>query len=258
MLIEARACEVVAQLSLYAQRKQRLLQPDDPQDAELMALATAQLQQLSNESLEELLLDTYDEVHRRNTAETWDAFSQAADMPPDCVLVPFLPVTPGLPPVRLQVSACVRAHSLGNQTLDTVVAQTRGLSHSHFSKPPNSHGRSWRSFQSRGSSPLLTRSFAMLRGANRRGQRGTLPPTSPRRTRSQTRPRPRRRTRARLQLAAMPQPAVPTTYGCPVSPPPLVLFSRLLRVAARVQPPLPSLRWGPRRLPLPPYHPCSP
>lgn len=117
MLIEARACEVVAQLSVHVQRKQHLLSPNDAHDAELMALATAQLQQLADDNLEELLLDAYDEVHRRHTAEMWDSFSKAADMPPDCVLVPFLPVTPGLAPVRLQVNYASLGEEQGAQVL---------------------------------------------------------------------------------------------------------------------------------------------
>lgn len=104
MLLEARACEVVCRLASHVHRKQRELSAPHAHDVELLARATVQLQQLSDNGFDHLLLDAYDEMDRRETAEVWDAVSKAAcDVPPDCVLVPFLPVTPGLPAVRLQV-----------------------------------------------------------------------------------------------------------------------------------------------------------
>ncbi|CAK6959478.1 ARF GTPase-activating protein GIT2b isoform X4 [Scomber scombrus] len=74
--------------------------------SEFAKAAKKKLQSLSNHQFEELAMDVYDEVDRRETDAVWLATQNHSTLVTDTTVVPFLPVNPEYSSTRNQASAC--------------------------------------------------------------------------------------------------------------------------------------------------------
>ncbi|CDQ66335.1 unnamed protein product [Oncorhynchus mykiss] len=72
--------------------------------SELAKAAKKKLQSLSNHLFEELAMDVYDEVDRRETDAVWLATQNHSTLVTDTTVVPFLPVNPEYSSTRNQAS----------------------------------------------------------------------------------------------------------------------------------------------------------
>lgn len=84
------------------QNGQHLLIPDQSKKeiSEQLKIARGKLQLIPNRMFEELVMDLYDEVDRRETEAIWATSS----LNPEIGAVPFLPTNPHLSATRNQVS----------------------------------------------------------------------------------------------------------------------------------------------------------
>ena len=80
--------------------------PPQPTRVDELRVAKRKLQGLNNSVFEELSIDVYDEVDRRETDAIWNAVEGSGGK--NAVIIPFLPVNPGVPTVSAPLSnACL-------------------------------------------------------------------------------------------------------------------------------------------------------
>jgi G protein-coupled receptor kinase interacting protein 2 len=81
--------------------------------SELAKAAKKKLQALSNHLFEELAMDTYDEVDRRENDALWLSTQNHSTLVTDRQSIPFLPVNPELSSTRNQVCKYMFEKSVG-------------------------------------------------------------------------------------------------------------------------------------------------
>uniref|UniRef100_A0AAY4BJE7 Arf-GAP domain-containing protein n=1 Tax=Denticeps clupeoides TaxID=299321 RepID=A0AAY4BJE7_9TELE len=103
--------------------------PGDSQDlSELAKAAKKKLQSLSNHQFEELAMDVYDEVDRRETDAVWLATQNHSTLVTDTTVVPFLPVNPEYSSTRnqgRQKLARFNAHEFATLVIDILADAKR-------------------------------------------------------------------------------------------------------------------------------------
>ncbi|XP_028834799.1 ARF GTPase-activating protein GIT2b isoform X3 [Denticeps clupeoides] len=101
----------------------------DSQDlSELAKAAKKKLQSLSNHQFEELAMDVYDEVDRRETDAVWLATQNHSTLVTDTTVVPFLPVNPEYSSTRnqgRQKLARFNAHEFATLVIDILADAKR-------------------------------------------------------------------------------------------------------------------------------------
>ncbi|XP_028834803.1 ARF GTPase-activating protein GIT2b isoform X7 [Denticeps clupeoides] len=102
---------------------------DSSQDlSELAKAAKKKLQSLSNHQFEELAMDVYDEVDRRETDAVWLATQNHSTLVTDTTVVPFLPVNPEYSSTRnqgRQKLARFNAHEFATLVIDILADAKR-------------------------------------------------------------------------------------------------------------------------------------
>uniref|UniRef100_H0ZAT0 GIT ArfGAP 2 n=1 Tax=Taeniopygia guttata TaxID=59729 RepID=H0ZAT0_TAEGU len=86
--------------------------------SELAKAAKKKLQSLSNHLFEELAMDVYDEVDRRETDAVWLATQNHSTLVTETTVVPFLPVNPEYSSTRNQKLARFNAHEFATLVID--------------------------------------------------------------------------------------------------------------------------------------------
>ncbi|XP_059395838.1 ARF GTPase-activating protein GIT2-like isoform X1 [Carassius carassius] len=96
--------------------------------SELAKAAKKKLQSLSNHQFEELAMDVYDEVDRRETDAVWLATQNHSTLVTDTTVVPFLPVNPEYSSTRnqgRQKLARFNAHEFATLVIDILIDAKR-------------------------------------------------------------------------------------------------------------------------------------
>uniref|UniRef100_A0AAX7V5Q3 Arf-GAP domain-containing protein n=1 Tax=Astatotilapia calliptera TaxID=8154 RepID=A0AAX7V5Q3_ASTCA len=109
--------------------------------SELAKAAKKKLQSLSNHLFEELAMDVYDEVDRRETDAVWLATQNHSTLVTETTVVPFLPVNPEYSSTRnqgRQKLARFNAHEFATLVIDILSeAKRRCLLVTFFKNPPD-------------------------------------------------------------------------------------------------------------------------
>uniref|UniRef100_A0A671XR76 G protein-coupled receptor kinase interacting ArfGAP 2b n=1 Tax=Sparus aurata TaxID=8175 RepID=A0A671XR76_SPAAU len=113
---------------IIPQMADRIIKPHSLDLSEFAKAAKKKLQSLSNHQFEELAMDVYDEVDRRETDAVWLATQNHSTLVTDTTVVPFLPVNPEYSSTRnqgRQKLARFSAHEFATLVIDILTDAKR-------------------------------------------------------------------------------------------------------------------------------------